>query len=159
MDSQNTPFSSNVKQPGLGVVFVLLLVGAMVGFQLGRWSNDYDRSVLISPTIKPCTEEAKVCPDGSSVGRIGPNCEFAECPYFIPSPSPVATDSAKSGCVKAGCSSQLCVPISQSDIVTTCEYKDEYDCLQFSRCEMQQNGVCGWTQTPEYSRCLTDLKK
>jgi hypothetical protein len=27
-----------------------------------------------------CTEEAKVCPDGSSVGRTGANCEFAECP-------------------------------------------------------------------------------
>lgn len=27
-----------------------------------------------------CTEEAKVCPDGSSVGRTGPHCEFAACP-------------------------------------------------------------------------------
>ena len=26
-----------------------------------------------------CTQEAKQCPDGSYVGRIGPNCEFAEC--------------------------------------------------------------------------------
>ena len=27
-----------------------------------------------------CTMEAKLCPDGSAVGRTGPNCEFAECP-------------------------------------------------------------------------------
>jgi len=27
-----------------------------------------------------CTLEALVCPDGSAVGRIGPNCEFAPCP-------------------------------------------------------------------------------
>src|SRR3989344_9274407 len=27
-----------------------------------------------------CTEEAKICPDGSAVGRTGPNCEFADCP-------------------------------------------------------------------------------
>jgi hypothetical protein len=27
-----------------------------------------------------CTLEAKICPDGSSVGRTGPNCEFAPCP-------------------------------------------------------------------------------
>jgi hypothetical protein len=26
-----------------------------------------------------CTADAKVCPDGSSVGRIGPDCEFAPC--------------------------------------------------------------------------------
>jgi len=27
-----------------------------------------------------CTQEAKICPDGSAVGRTGPNCEFAACP-------------------------------------------------------------------------------
>lgn len=26
-----------------------------------------------------CTMDAKICPDGSAVGRIGPNCEFAPC--------------------------------------------------------------------------------
>lgn len=26
-----------------------------------------------------CTMEAKLCPDGSYVGRSGPNCEFAPC--------------------------------------------------------------------------------
>lgn len=33
-----------------------------------------------TPTSKACTLEAKICPDGSSVGRTGPNCEFAVCP-------------------------------------------------------------------------------
>ncbi|MEY2641239.1 MAG: hypothetical protein RL150_632 [Candidatus Parcubacteria bacterium] len=27
-----------------------------------------------------CTMDAKICPDGSAVGRQGPNCEFAKCP-------------------------------------------------------------------------------
>lgn len=27
-----------------------------------------------------CTTEAMLCPDGSAVGRTGPNCEFALCP-------------------------------------------------------------------------------
>lgn len=27
-----------------------------------------------------CTQEAMLCPDGSSVGRSGPNCEFSPCP-------------------------------------------------------------------------------
>lgn len=29
---------------------------------------------------KACTEEAKLCPGGTAVGRTGPNCEFAPCP-------------------------------------------------------------------------------
>jgi benzodiazapine receptor len=37
---------------------------------------------LNSQTINPvaCTMEAKLCPDGSAVGRTGPKCEFAPCP-------------------------------------------------------------------------------
>lgn len=31
-----------------------------------------------------CTMDAKLCPDGSSVGRQGPNCEFAPCPGETP---------------------------------------------------------------------------
>ncbi len=30
-----------------------------------------------------CTMEAKICPDGSAVGRTGPKCEFAECPRGV----------------------------------------------------------------------------
>ncbi len=26
-----------------------------------------------------CTKEAKICPNGRGVGRVGPNCEFAPC--------------------------------------------------------------------------------
>ncbi len=27
-----------------------------------------------------CTEDARICPDGTGVGRIPPDCEFAPCP-------------------------------------------------------------------------------
>ena len=32
------------------------------------------------PGEKSCTWEAKICPDGSAVGRTGPDCEFEKCP-------------------------------------------------------------------------------
>ena len=56
-----------------GIVIILLTGGA---FYLGR-------SAALKPQSPPpqaCTEEAMVCPDGSAVGRTGPNCEFAACP-------------------------------------------------------------------------------
>lgn len=34
-----------------------------------------------------CTMEAKLCPDGSSVGRSGPKCEFAPCPTADTTPA------------------------------------------------------------------------
>lgn len=33
-----------------------------------------------------CTMDVKICPDGSAVGRSGPNCEFIPCPTSPPSP-------------------------------------------------------------------------
>lgn len=39
-----------------------------------------------------CTADAKLCPDGSAVGRIAPNCEFAECPAIIEEPVVCPTD-------------------------------------------------------------------
>jgi len=42
--------------------------------------------ISVSPTAKPetapivCTMDAKICPDGSGVGRVGPDCQFAKCP-------------------------------------------------------------------------------
>lgn len=43
-----------------------------------------DSESITSPVA--CTMEAKVCSDGTSVGRTGPNCEFAPCPTKAPQP-------------------------------------------------------------------------
>ena len=54
-------------------------------------------------------------------------------------------------CKKTGCSSQVC---SDEDVVTTCEYRAEYDCYRRAACERQRNGECGFTMTRELSECL-----
>lgn len=55
-------------------------------------------------------------------------------------------------CRKTGCSGQVC---SDSDVITTCEFRPEYACFQNARCERQQNGECGFTQTAELASCLS----
>jgi hypothetical protein len=45
--------------------------------------------LFTEPAQMACTEEAKICPDGSAVGRQGPDCEFAECPTPAVSAEPV----------------------------------------------------------------------
>jgi len=52
-----------------------VIAGALLFFRFGINSG----SVGNNPPVA-CTMEAKLCPDGSAVGRIGPNCEFAPCP-------------------------------------------------------------------------------
>ncbi len=59
--------------------------------------------------------------------------------------------STQKPCKKTGCSSQVC---SDEEVMTTCEYRKEYDCYKKARCERQQNGNCGFTPTPELTSCL-----
>lgn len=51
---------------------VAFLIVAVIG--VGGWY------VLSQKEPVVCTADAKICPDGSAVGRQGPLCEFAACP-------------------------------------------------------------------------------
>ncbi len=62
--------------------------------------------------------------------------------------------STDADCVRAGCSSELCVPASEAEgISTTCEYLPEYACLAQTTCGCVE-GECKWRETPEYLNCL-----
>lgn len=54
-------------------------------------------------------------------------------------------------CFKTGCSKQVC---ADEEVVTTCEWREQYACYQKARCERQANGSCGFTKTPELTACL-----
>jgi hypothetical protein len=64
---------------------IFILVFIVVVFIFGGMLYIYNPSPVEyknpnepEPTV--CTMEAKLCPDGSYVGRTGPNCEFTPCP-------------------------------------------------------------------------------
>ncbi len=56
------------------IVIVFLLAVILVILAMNFKFNKQEEQGLA------CTEEAKICPDGSAVGRTGPKCEFAACP-------------------------------------------------------------------------------
>lgn len=58
---------------------IVLFVGVFaLGFYLGQMTKE---SVVSNPPVlQGCTKELKICPDGTGVGRTGPNCSFAPCP-------------------------------------------------------------------------------
>lgn len=67
------PPQSNHKKEFLVIVLIALVIG--VGFSIRPILQNRSHGGTVA-----CTEEAKLCPDGSAVGRTGPNCEFATCP-------------------------------------------------------------------------------
>lgn len=52
--------------------FILVLTFVIGGYYFWQRDARYDGVA--------CTMEALICPDGSGVGRSGPNCEFNSCP-------------------------------------------------------------------------------
>lgn len=84
---------NSIPRPTLAVVIgaaVLMIVSGTAGFYFGRRTAPVDVPFFPPPTQTPspvpndrgvaCTMEAKLCPDGSAVGRVPPDCEFAPCP-------------------------------------------------------------------------------
>lgn len=57
---------------------------------------------------------------------------------------------AAGDCTVTGCSGQVC---AEEDVMTTCEYREEYACYRSARCERQKNGECGWTETVGLRAC------
>ncbi len=61
------------------LALLVIIVITFVGVFTSRKVNLNDSGGNIA-----CTMDAKICPDGSSVGRSGPRCEFAQCPTTSP---------------------------------------------------------------------------
>jgi len=57
---------------------ILGAVGAVIVILGVPWEQRLKPSEPVYPVA--CSMIAKLCPDGTAVGRVGPNCEFAPCP-------------------------------------------------------------------------------
>lgn len=70
------------------IAAVVILIGILIAV-------NYDKKQAVAPIPNPpgvvCTDDAMECPDGSYVGRTGPNCEFVQCPVAKPKPVITAT--------------------------------------------------------------------
>ena len=85
----------------LALIVLLTSVLGLAGFLYrasleGRYTAPFPER---SPVA--CTQEAKICPDGTAVGRTGSNCEFTPCPVQnSATSSPSATTTATSTIVE-----------------------------------------------------------
>lgn len=59
------------------LIIIIILAAALGGWYWYSQNKDQGGDMLA------CPQDAKICPDGSAVGRTGPNCEFAACPNEV----------------------------------------------------------------------------
>jgi hypothetical protein len=79
-----TPNINYLKTIGIGMSIVSFCIAiAVIGYVVVLSKN--------TATKTACTMEAKLCPNGTSVGRTGPKCEFAACPTITPTPTPIVS--------------------------------------------------------------------
>ena len=65
-------FSTGIKTVALLLLFTVILSACLPKAKVIQ-NNNTNEPVF-------CTQDAKMCPDGSFVGRQGPDCQFAPCP-------------------------------------------------------------------------------
>lgn len=72
-----------------GFAPILIIFSAVLLLVVVGGAYYFGKSIIkpVDNDSRACTMEAKICPDGSSIGRTGPNCEFAQCPTVTPAKS------------------------------------------------------------------------
>lgn len=66
-----------MKKTIIFIIIIVLVLGAGIWMMV---SNRSSEDIIGGVGDGICPQDAKVCPDGSSVGRVGPSCEFEACP-------------------------------------------------------------------------------
>jgi putative hemolysin len=80
------------------VIIILAVLVAGISFYLWKGVNFKNNPVVNFPKKNnpvACTMEAKLCPDGSFVSRVAPDCDFTPCPEFVGIGSQIIINSLK----------------------------------------------------------------
>lgn len=92
------------KKTSFFLTILAAIIFIILAYYLGTQKNKITNpplELLPIPTTTPipvaCPQDAKICPDDSTVGRVAPDCEFAPCPTTSPSPTILPTPSVKPG--------------------------------------------------------------
>lgn len=108
------------------LILIALIISTIIIF--GIFKSNFTGSDI----RKACTMEAKICLDGSSVGRSGPHCEFAPCPVapalsLEPTAASQIANPASVNCGKTG---------------GTLTIKKRTDGGEYGLCYFEDNRVC-----------------
>lgn len=99
-----------------------------------------------------CPEDAKLCPDGTVVGRAPPDCEFEPCPVSkICEEDKDCTVFGKDGECNCGCYNKQALPQNSGE-ACFCAAPSSCKC-EAGQCE----GVFGDSEEPEDPDCISDI--
>lgn len=115
--------------------------------------TEYENKVIYSSFLYKTTVRL------NTIRQILSTFEFIDEAQPSPTPTKSAGNSQRfvgEGCKVGGCSSELCLDKDSEGVYSICIYNPVYECYKTARCERQENGECGWSQTEELKACLNE---
>lgn len=100
------------------------------------------RTLAAALVLIACNKPANPPPSNPTDGETAP-----------PLDGDTMTPADRAECKPTGCSGIVC---SDEEVMTTCEYKPEYECYKTAVCTRQDDGQCGWTKSAELDACLAN---
>lgn len=107
--------------------------------------------------IKECVF-SKDCPQPRCIGATS-LCQNSSCVIVgdCISKSDISLScNSDLDCYSTGCSKEFCVSKSNDEIITTCVFNPEFDCLKQTYCGCS-SGECSWKETYKYRQCLQSI--
>ena len=123
---------------------LILIVVFLAGASLLVFNSERSFDIGVTP-IPTSSVNPKPTTSSSAIPSLTESPTVSYEPTATPSPV------TKGDCRITGCSGQVC---SDEEVVTTCEFKEEYTCYKTAKCERQEDGKCGWTPSEELVACL-----
>ena len=84
-------------------------------------------------------------------------CEVEDTPTDVESPIEMECQT-DNDCIKEGCSGTMCQTKNTEQVMTTCEWKEEYACYKQIACGCINN-KCAWDKTEEFDTCIEEARK
>ncbi|MEK7083470.1 MAG: hypothetical protein AAB972_04810 [Patescibacteria group bacterium] len=131
------------------LISIVLAVSAGVGVSLIRKGS--------KELPRPTGDGGRATQTPYAQQSLSPLPSVTPTPTSILSSTPIPTLIVKP-CIVGGCSGELCSPKNQEGLASICIALPESACYKKTRCEIQSNGVCGWTQTSEFAACIKGVK-
>lgn len=119
------PSSTVMKNLYIGIaVLVIAIAGIFFYLTTDRTESVSDANTPLATTTETweCNADAKICPDGSAVGRSGPKCEFTSCP------SPAATSGTVTTYM-GGSATTLNITVNPKELVSDSRCPQDVQCI------------------------------
>ena len=82
-NKKEKPSEEKQNKKTLLIVIMVLLIGIFIEYMIWGINITTDNEEKDVSEAVVCTMDVKICPDGSAVSRIPPDCDFSECPRGI----------------------------------------------------------------------------